>query len=68
MDSYEKKNLIYRFVFILFATACVVAILSTTFTYRYLQKQNFLLTEKSESAKEANENIDAIGVTLKNFR
>ncbi len=68
MDSYEKKNLIYRFVFILFATACVVAILSTTFTYKYLQKQNFLLTEKSESAKEANENIDAIGVTLKNFR
>lgn len=33
MDSYEKKNLIYRFIFILFATACVVAILSTTFTY-----------------------------------
>lgn len=68
MDSYEKKNLIYKFIFILIAVSCVVAIISTQFTYNYIVKQNALLTEKSEASEEANENIDAISTTLKNFR
>ncbi len=68
MDSYEKRNLIYKFVFILIAVSCIVAILATQFTYSYIAKQNSLLTEKSEASESANENIDSIATTLKNFR
>lgn len=68
MDSLEKKNLIYKFIFILIAVSCIVAIASTQFTYNYIVKQNSLLTEKKESSEDANENIDSISTTLKNFR
>lgn len=67
MDSYEKKNLISKFIFILIAACCMVAILSTTLTYKYIQ-DNLILAEKTEASKDANENIDKIGTTLKNFR
>jgi carboxyl-terminal processing protease len=62
----EKKKLKSKYIFIIVIVAIIVAVFSSEFTLYYYTKNNFLA--KSESSEDADENIDAISETLKNFR
>ena len=67
MDSYEKKQLIYKFVIILIITSCIVAIASAGVTKYYLNVNGYSIM-KEDSGENSDENIAAIAKTLKNFR
>ena len=67
MDSYEKKQLIYKFVIILIITSCIVAIASAGVTKYYLNVNGYSIM-KEDSGENSDENITAISKTLKSFR
>lgn len=67
MDSYEKKQLIYKFVIILVITSCIVAIASAGVTKYYLNVNGYSIM-KEDSGENSDENITAISKTLKSFR
>lgn len=62
----DKKRLKARFIVITIFVAIVVAIISSEFTLYYYMNNGFLA--KSEASQDAEENIEAIAKTLKNFR
>ena len=64
MDSYEKKQLISKFVVALI----VVAILSSGITYYYIVNNSNLGISKEEYSENSNENIQKISANLKSFR
>lgn len=63
MDSYEKKQLIYKFVVVLVIVSCAVAVVSASVTYYFFGASTTL--SKSESSSD---NITGIASTLKSFR
>ena len=67
MDSYEKKQLIYKFVIILIITSCIVSIASAGVTKYYLSSNGYSII-KEESGENSDENITSISKTLKSFR
>lgn len=62
----EKKKVKGKCVFTTIIVAIIVAIFSSEFTVYYYASQGLSL--KSDSSEDAEENIDAIAETLKNFR
>ncbi|MBR3697550.1 MAG: S41 family peptidase [Clostridia bacterium] len=68
MDSYEKKQLQYKYILITVILVCLVAIISSTVTYHYYFDNNSLKKYTVESNSTSDETIDAISNTLKGFR
>lgn len=62
----EKKSLTIKFLLITIILVILVAVVASEFTMYYYFKTNKL--EKTESAIDPEENIEAIADTLKNFR
>lgn len=62
----EKKKLKAKFIVITIFVAIVVALVSSEFTLYYYMNNGFLA--KSEASQDAEENINSIAKTLKNFR
>lgn len=71
MDSYEKKQLIYKFIFILTIVVCITVIATACVMYYYMGTEGFPLVfgQRKESYSEnQDENIDRITANIKNFR
>ncbi len=70
MDSYEKKQLIYKFILILLVVCCIVGIASFEATVYYFihHTPDIVNVVKTSSSEKSNENIDAIAANLENFR
>lgn len=63
----EKKRLKTRYILIIIISIIIAAIFSSEFTLYYYTKNNKILT-KDDAAQTAEENINVISKTLKNFR
>ncbi len=66
MDSYEKKQLIYKFVFVAIFIACLTAVITFYATFESVEKKYSLIT--GEISEDANENIKTVSKSLKEFR
>lgn len=62
----EKKSLKIKYTIIMFIIAIIVAIVSSEFTLFYYNNHSVL--KKAEASQNAQENINVIDVTLKEFR
>ena len=58
MDSYEKKQLIYKFVFVAIFIACLTAVITFYATFESVEKKYSLIT--GEISEDANENIKTV--------
>lgn len=74
MDLYEKKQLRYKYIFILVMVSCLVAVISSCVTYAYFQTNGtttaYTLVGKQSTTENATseETINAISESLKSFR
>ena len=68
-ENFEKyKNSIYnKFFVILLIVACIVAVISSMFTYKWITKNNTVLDLKASTTDTANK-TQAISKSLENFR
>lgn len=64
MDSYEKNQLIGRFVII----AILIAVLSSGITYYFTIREAYPGISKEEFSENSTENIQKISANIKNFR
>ena len=64
MDSYEKSQLIGRFVII----AILIAVISSAVTYIFTISQTYTGISKAEFSEDSTENIQKIATNMKNFR
>ena len=64
MDSYEKRDLIKRFIVI----AILIAVLSAGTTYYFMMKSFYGGIKKESYSENSNENIQTIASNIKNFR
>ena len=74
MDLYEKRQLRYKYIFILVMVSCLVAVISSCITYAYFQTNGtttaYTLVGKQHTTENATseETINAIAESLKSFR
>ncbi len=66
MESYERKQLIYKFVLVIVFVACITAILTFYAAFNCVEQNYFLGT--GEISEESTENIETISSALKDFR
>lgn len=66
MNSYEKKQLIYKFTLVLVVVSCIVAVTSSSITYYVFGASKKI--SKSEASENSLDNITSISSTLKSFR
>lgn len=62
----EKKHLRFKYILITIILVVIAIVFSSEFTIQYYFKNSIL--NKNEAVGNAEENIDEIGKTLKNFR
>lgn len=67
MDSYEKKQLIYKFIFALFFVICITTVVTFYATITSLKDNSYPGFEEELSANDEND-IDNISRKLKSFR
>ena len=66
MSSYEKKQLIYKFVLCIVFVVCITAIITAYATSSTIGKVN--LPRGAEASENGKENINTIASSLKDFR
>ncbi len=66
MESYQKKQLIYKCVLATILVACVTAVVTFYVTYSSMGKNHLLVM--GTSSENGTENISAISTNLKSFR
>ena len=66
MESYQRKQLIYKFVLMTMLVACVTAIITFYVTYNSMGRNHLLVMGSSN--ENGSENISAISTNLKSFR
>lgn len=66
MSSYEKKQLIYKFILCVVFVACITAVI--TFYATFTKVENTRFPVAGEASKDAKENINTISSALKDFR
>ena len=71
MDSYEKKQLRYKFIFGIIATFCIAVVISSTITFYYATQKyteaGFKLTKEDTDA-DSNNIIQTISNSLQSFK
>ena len=66
MKSYEKKQLIYKFILVIVFVVCITAVITFYAAFNCMDKNYFLVTgDISDNAKE---NINTTSAALKDFR
>lgn len=66
MKSYEKEQLIYKFILVIVFVACITVVITFYATFNCMEQNYFLVTgEVSENSKE---NLSTISSALKDFR
>ncbi len=71
MDSYEKKQLRYKFIFAIIATICITVVISASFTFYYVTKKYSaagLKVDKSSLTGDSSDTIKAITTSLETFK
>lgn len=66
MRSYEKKQLIYKFILVIVFVVCITAIITFYATFNCIGGNHFLTA--GNVSEDAKENINTIGSALKDFR
>lgn len=66
MKSYEKKQLIYKFILVIVFVVCITAIITFYAAYNCIDTNYFLLT--GDVSEDSKENINTISNALKDFR
>ena len=66
MESYEKKQLIYKFILVIVFIVCITAVITFYATFNCMEKNYFLVT--GNVSEDAKENINTISSALKDFR
>lgn len=67
MESYDKKQLIYKFVLAAFFVACITAVITFYATYSVIEKDSDLEINK-EVSENKEKNIETIAEALEEFR
>lgn len=66
MESYKRKQLIYKFILVIVFVACITAVITFYATFTNMDKTHMFATRTiSQNSKE---NIDTIASSLKDFR
>lgn len=74
MDLYEKRQLRYKYIFILVMVSCMVAIITSSATYMYCTRRSggslfsFIGKGTTTQNSSSDETISAISESLKSFR
>lgn len=71
MDSYEKKQLRYKFIFAIITSFCIAVVISSSITFYYVTKKysDFgLKVSKEELTGESSDTIKAITASLETFK
>ena len=66
MRSYEKKQLIYKFILVIVFVVCITAIITFYATFSCMGGSHFLVP--GDVGQDSKENINTIGSALKDFR
>lgn len=66
MRSYEKKQLIYKFILVIVFVVCITAIITFYATFSCMGGSHFLVP--GDVGQDSKENINTIGNALKDFR
>ena len=71
MDSYEKKQLRYKFIFAIITSFCIAVVISSSITFYYVTKKysdSGLKVSKEELTGESSDTIKAITASLETFK
>lgn len=66
MRSYEKKQLIYKFILVIVFVVCITAVITFYATFSCMGGSHFLVL--GDVSQDSKENINTIGSALKDFR
>lgn len=66
MESYERKQLKYKFILVIVFVACLTSVITFYIAFNCMQKSYFLGT--GEVSENSNENINTTANALKDFR
>lgn len=66
MESYEKKQLIYKCILVIVFVACVTAVITCYAAFNCMEQNYFLVT--GEIGENSKQNINTISSALKDFR
>lgn len=66
MKSYEKEQLIYKFILVIVFVACITVVITFYATFNCMDKNYFLVT--GDVSEDSKENISTISSALKDFR
>lgn len=66
MKSYERKQLIYKFVLVIVFVACITAVITFYATFSCMEQSSLLVT--GDISEDSKENINVISSALKDFR
>lgn len=66
MESYEKKQLIYKCILVMVFVACITAVITTYAAFNCMEQNYFLVT--GEIGENSKQNINTISNALKDFR
>lgn len=66
MESYEKKQLIYKFILVIVFVTCITVVITAYATFNCMDKEYFLAP--AEVSEDSKENIDTISSSLEDFR
>lgn len=71
MDSYEKKQLRYKFIFAIIATICITVVITASCTFSYVTKKYSaagLKVDKESLTGDSSDTIKAITTSLETFK
>jgi len=66
MESYERKQLIYKFILVIVFVCCITAVITFYAAFNCMEKNYFLVT--GDITENSKENINTISSALKDFR
>lgn len=66
MESYEKKQLIYKCILVIVFVACITAVITCYAAFNCMEQNYFLVT--GEIGENSKQNINTISSALKDFR
>ena len=66
MESYEKKQLIYKFILVAVFVACITAVITVYATFNCMDPRYFVVT--GDVSEDTKENISTISSALTDFR
>lgn len=66
MKSYEKEQLIYKFILVIVFVACITVVITFYATFNCMEQNYFLVT--GDVSEDSKENISTISSALKDFR